>query len=323
MQFLGKRHKDDKDLLETPNLRVSNSRLKSEDNFFRQLIPELYSKYKCNIEGILHDPGRRRYMDEFYSKSKPPLFTNVQIETINRCNGTCSFCPVNRDLDPRSTTFMSEELFGSFVGQLSALNYDKTFGFFSNNEPFLDKRLPEFMQEARQQMPQAQVTTVTNGTLLTTDLFRKIMPHLNTIVINDYNQELGLHDNIKEIREYCLTPEGKKQIDGKKVIIEMRNPHVVLGSRGSSAKNRKPVSSPLKASCICLFKQFIVRPDGCISLCCNDALGQVTLGDLKTESIEEIWQGQRFEEARTAMMEKGRAGIPLCAGCDFPGLKGK
>lgn len=30
-----------------------------------------------------------------------PLFEYVEIETINRCNGVCSFCPVNKLVDTR------------------------------------------------------------------------------------------------------------------------------------------------------------------------------------------------------------------------------
>lgn len=319
IHFLRKRHALYEELVDSSNLVVSNERLKNEGNFLRRLAPVLYSKYLCVFGGMLNDARRRSYMDAFFSQCKPPLFTNVQIETLNRCNGECSFCPVNRHLDPRIPEHMSEELFESLVNQLSVLNYDKTFGFFSNNEPLLDQRLPAFIQEAKKRLPNASVTTVTNGTLLTTDLFRKIMPYLNTIIINDYNKEPGLHPNIKEVRNYCLTPEGQKIIAGKRVVIEMRNPERVLLSRGGTSPNREPISRPLKTLCLCFFLQFIVRPDGRISQCCNDALGKVTMGDLNEASVEEIWQGLFFTEARRVMAKKGRSGIPLCAGCDFSG----
>ena len=29
------------------------------------------------------------------------LFDHIEIETINRCNGNCDFCPVNHRVDPR------------------------------------------------------------------------------------------------------------------------------------------------------------------------------------------------------------------------------
>ena len=36
---------------------------------------------------------------------------NIEIETFNRCNATCQFCPVNRDADPRPMKRMEESLF--------------------------------------------------------------------------------------------------------------------------------------------------------------------------------------------------------------------
>ncbi len=258
-------------------------------------------------------------MEAFFSQGKPPLFTNVQLETLNRCNGECSFCPVNRHLDERPHARMPEELFASIVRQLSALNYDKKLGFYSNNEPLLDKRLPSFLQEARERLPKATLAIITNGTLLTIDNFRQMMRFLNTMLVNDYNREAGLHPNIREIRDYCLSPEGQKLIAGKRVIIEMRNPGRVLGARAGVSPNRKPAPRPLKPVCLCLFRQFIIRPDGRISQCCNDALGKMTMGDLNTTSMEEIWRGPVFTEARRVMAEIGRRGLPLCAGCDFAG----
>lgn len=319
IRFLREARAVREELLEHPHLTVSNSRIKSEGRLLRRAAPELYSRLRCRVDGLLHDAKRRRYTSDFLARKKPPLFTNIQLETVNRCNGGCSFCPVNRHDDPRRATRMPEGLFQSFVRQLSALDYDKIFGFFSNNEPLLDKRLPAFAEEARKRLPKATISTVTNGTLLTVDLFRRLMPSLNTVIVNDYNSAPGLNPNIKEVRDYCLTPEGQKLIAGKQVLIEMRNPSRVLGSRGGDAPNRNAVTRPIKALCLCFFRQFIVRPDGGISQCCNDALGQVTMGDLNDATAEEIWRDAPFVAARRTMVDEGRAAIPLCAKCDFAG----
>ena len=72
---------------------------------------------------------------------KLPLFTSVEVETINRCNGVCSFCPINSKVDPREKKIMSKELFYSIVDQLADLNYSGRFSTFSNNEPLLDDRI--------------------------------------------------------------------------------------------------------------------------------------------------------------------------------------
>lgn len=320
--FLFRKRTTSSELISTPNLVVTDARLDKEDHLLQRLFPAINRRIDCIVRGRRRDPMRRKYIDDFLAAKTPPLFTNIEMETQNRCNGECAFCGVNRHIDPRPPSRMSVELFESILGQLEAMKYKNTLAFFSNNEPLLDNRLPDFLKEARGRLPNANINTNTNGTLLNIELFRRIMPSLRAITINDYNTRHELHDNIKEIRDYCLTPEGQKLLSGKKVAIRMRNPQLVLGSRGGSAPNRRAISRPLKTLCLCMFKQFIIRPDGCISLCCNDAHGKVTLGDLKTTPILDVWSGEEFAEVRRTMAKVGRAGIPLCSGCDYTGLRG-
>ena len=65
----------------------------------------------------------------------------VEIETINKCNSTCGFCPVNRFADPRPLQRMPELLFAKIIDDLAGLGFRGTLHLFSNNEPFLDKRI--------------------------------------------------------------------------------------------------------------------------------------------------------------------------------------
>ena len=60
---------------------------------------------KWNAE-MLESPMKhliRKRVDELYKDM--PLFNHVEIETINRCNGICSFCPVNTNIDVREENF--------------------------------------------------------------------------------------------------------------------------------------------------------------------------------------------------------------------------
>ena len=49
-------------------------------------------------------------LQETYDKHEFSLFSSVEIEIINRCNGECSFCPVNRYTDPRRLKRMDSQL---------------------------------------------------------------------------------------------------------------------------------------------------------------------------------------------------------------------
>ena len=241
------------------------------------------------------------------------LFNHIEIETINRCNGGCSFCPVNRNADPREKAVMSEELFKSIIGQLEELQYSGRLTTFSNNEPLLDERIVEFNRYAKEHLPKARIHMYTNGTLFTLDLFKALVEVLDELIIDNYNQELQLIKPVKEIVEYC---EAHPELElNKKVTVVLRKPQEILTSRGGNAPNRKELVEYPDDRCLLPYRQMIVRPTGQVSLCCNDALGKWTLGDLTKESITDVWYGTKFTKVREALY-KGRQYCGDCKYCD-------
>lgn len=242
---------------------------------------------------------------------KEVLFDHVEIETVNRCNGSCDFCPVSKNRDPREYKKMTEELFQNIIGQLADMNYSGKLALFSNNEPFLDEDILERHQYARNMLPNARMHLFTNGTLLTLYKFKELVQYLDELIIDNYQQELKLIKPCEEIAAYCEEhPELKK-----KVTIVLRKPHEILSTRGGDAPNRKEMVSYGKVRCVLPYKQLIIRPDGKVSLCCNDPLGRNTLGDLTKESIMEVWKGQRFRVIREALYQ-GRENWQHCRYCD-------
>lgn len=249
------------------------------------------------------------YIEDLYRRN--PIFGAVEIETYNRCNGNCSFCPVNRMNDPRVETKMSEELFKKIIGELEEMNYKGRLSLFSNNEPFLDDRIIEFHRYARERVPGARMHLYTNGTLLTLEMFKEIIPFLDELIIDNYNQQLNLIPNSRNIKNYC--EEHTELI--KKVTIVLRKPNEILTSRGGNAPNRKEIKAFSENRCIYPFTQMIIRPDGKCSLCCNDPLGMTTLGDVSKATLYDIWQGEEYVKLRKAIY-KGRGNVPHCVKCD-------
>ena len=242
---------------------------------------------------------------------KHTLFNHVEIETVNRCNGICSFCPINKNIDPRPKTVMEWEMFESIIGQLKEINYSGRLALFSNNEPLLDDRIIEWNKYARRELPNARMHLFTNGTLMTLDKFKALVEILDELIIDNYHQELKLIKPCVEIVEYCK--EYPEII--KKVTIVLRKPQEILTSRGGMAPNRHDIGNYAKDRCVLPFKQIIIRPDGKISLCCNDAIGKYTLGDLTKESLTDIWYGPRFQMVRKCLYE-GRENWGNCQECD-------
>lgn len=239
------------------------------------------------------------------------LFHHVEIETINRCNGTCSFCPINALIDPREKKVMSDELFHKIIDELAELNYSGRLALFSNNEPLLDSRIIEFHKYARQKLPYARMHLYTNGTLLNFDKFLVLLEILDELIIDNYQQDLKLIPISKMIVKYANEhPEIKK-----KVTIVLRKPNEILTSRGGDAPNRTQVNIQKHISCIYPFQQMVIRPDGKASLCCNDPLGKCTLGDVSKNKLVDVWNGEMYNKVRQSIKE-GRENFGHCKNCD-------
>lgn len=285
-----------------------------------KIIFNRYSKGCVEDEATLLDKINskdnivREAVDEYirsrYKNNKLALFDKVEIETVNRCNNTCSFCPINRKLDTREYKKMDEELFKSIIDQLAEINYGGSISLYSNNEPLLDDRIFEFNEYARRKLPNAHLYLFTNAILLNLDKFKKLMKTLDLLIIDNYNDELKLIKPVKEVYDYCI--QNDKYLD--KVQIHLRKLNEMLTTRGGQAKNRSKVSK-IQSKCQLPFTQLIIRPTGEISLCCNDALGKYSLGNVETENLLDIWYGTKFENIRQKVL-MGRENIELCKNCD-------
>jgi len=246
------------------------------------------------------------------SMEKIPLFCNVQIETMNRCNGVCSFCPANRINDKREFHRMNDELFEKIIMELEQLNFDGKLFLYANNEPFLDDRIEKFAKYAREHLPKARIMLSTNGIVLTLERYLAVIPYVDDFRINNYNDELKLIPSAKEVQDYCKQhPELVKKTN-----IIMRKANEILTTRGGDAPNRSKKISHGTETCGEPYRTMIIRPTGKVSLCCNDAMGKYTLGDVSREKLEAVWYGKAFEEIRTKIKE-GRRNLSQCEYCDW------
>ena len=126
-----------------------------------------------------------------------------------------------------------------------------------------------------------------------------------------YNQKLELNDTSRAIAEYCEEhPELKKR-----TTIVLRKSEEILTSRGGDAPNRNDKLIFTTERCVLPFRQLIIRPDGKVSLCCNDPYGKMTMGDLSKQSIMEIWNGETYRKIREQILG-GRGRIEHCRTCD-------
>lgn len=270
-----------------------------------------YSSINKSYIGKTITQFRNDSINKKYVRNNGAILQEIEIETLNRCNGICPFCPVNANMPQREYHKMTMELFKKIIDNLEKMNFSGNISLFSNNEPLLDDRIIEFHKYAWEHLPKAKHCLYTNGTLLNLEKFKSLIQYLDFMTIDNYNDDLQVNDSLKEVYEYIQTHEEIKH----KVNFWIRKQNEILLSRGGQAPNKSKCKC-LKELCLLPFRMMIVRPDGKVSLCCTDALGKYTMGDLNNETIEEIWNGDKFTQVRNTLIKKGRRSLNICNACD-------
>ncbi len=113
-------------------------------------------------------------------------------------------------------------------------------------------------------------------------------------------------ENEDQVRAWIKKWQGK--VDG----LDVWRPHNWVNGK----KYRK---SPLKKLASCgrpASGPIQVQVDGTVNICCFDYNGKIVVGDLKTQSFKEIFDGEEMKQIRK-LHESGRADeLDLCAVCD-------
>ncbi len=77
------------------------------------------------------------------------------------------------------------------------------------------------------------------------------------------------------------------------------------------AKKRRRRPHP----CSHLWTSLAITCNGLVVPCCRDLECECVLGDLKTQSLDEIWNGEKLRNMRKAMIERNLKDVSLCAKC--------
>lgn len=247
------------------------------------------------------------------NNSKEVRLNSVEIETINRCNNNCSFCPVSVGNEKRKLIRMDDNLFYKIIDDLAAMEYKGVISLFSNNEPLLDSRLIDFIKYAVKKLPYAKHALCTNGLLLDRDKYIQLIELLDYLIIDNYNDKFELNESVKNIMDISAVDSNCD------VTISMRKKNQVLLSRGGNSPNKQN-NIKYTSTCVLPFIQMIIRPDGKVSKCCQDAYGAFTLGDVSCNSVSDIWNSEVYNNFRRTMLKKGRNCIEGCSSCDLFGL---
>ena len=153
-------------------------------------------------------------------KNNTPLFTDIQIQTIQFCNLKCSFCPnhymiwdrIDKKRKGIPYNSMSFEDYEKIMINLKKLKYKGRVSPYLMNEPLIDKdRIIEFIKITRKHLPQSEILINTNATFLSKKiLIDMIEAGLNRVCIDDYFGDKNRKKLIKMLVDVCESENYEK-----------------------------------------------------------------------------------------------------------------
>jgi radical SAM protein with 4Fe4S-binding SPASM domain len=260
----------------------------------------------------IHDPIYSRRLI-YYQLWGAPIFNLIIIQTTSQCNRTCNVCNNELEADNKST-IMSDVIFQKIINELVHINYRGKVSLFQANEPFTDRKLVNRIDYLVEKLPNAFHHMATNGDLATEEKLLRIANKLNRLDLYSYDKE-ALKRNEKYFT-YLKSHSSKAFIDHIDCVHE---------SESMNQGNIKQTQSSPKqkyAFCEHVFQTMMINPSGEALTCCHD-LSQVNkLGNVKDESLLEIWYSPQYSYVRENLSKGNRSISGLCEQCNYSGYGG-
>lgn len=274
------------------------------------------------------------------------------IEPTNYCNLSCSMCP--RELN-RPFGYMDFNLFQKVIDESIIYGKRLIITINKDGEPLLDPELPRMIEYAKDKKAAYKINFYTNGILLTEEKSLELIKSgLDTIHISIDALTKETYKKIKNSQMLEVVEENVKRLVVLKKRLRSKLPLVVVkilqsldtqseikpfmnkwkdiadfveigefhtwdGTlNGSSSFN--PNNSPNginRYPCTFLWYNPVIFWDGRVTTCCVDYQGKGIIGDIKENTLAEIWQGDALQKIRTAHLEGLYNTIPLCSKCQF------
>jgi hypothetical protein len=271
--------------------------------------------------------------------------SKIQIQTVDRCNYLCPMCPYPETAAGGRPTQLPVELFHRLIEEVRAAGRKVKLCLMLQNEPFLDPRFMELLAYAHAaEDAVGTISTVTNGSVLGEAQLDALMAYerlLLTISVNatDRARYLQIHgrdfwDRVHGRLAAWGGPRARVRLsfvlDATSVAqakafreywqgLGYATRLTPINSRaGSLDVARVHVVEEEFRHCHYPVDTLNVLADGSVILCCNDWRHQQRFGDLRRQTIAEVWNAPALTSLRAAAIE-GRLGDSApCRGCDYP-----
>ena len=272
------------------------------------------------------------------------MIDRCYIEVTNVCNLNCDFCPKHRRQNRQLTIEEFDLLTDKIRGRVIFLY------FHLMGEPLLHPLLPDFIRIAREKGFRTVLTS--NGTLLDKALnLLSSLPHKVQLSLHSHesNGKGILAEYIDKVMQFAIPAaeqgtcvvlrlwnQGGRESENEQVIQLLEkyvqkpwherpdgyrlcdNLYLEFDRKFNWPEVELPTQESRRGAevfCKALHKQIGVLADGSLVPCCMDHNGDITLGNLFPQSLDEILESPRAK-AMTEGFRHHRATELLCRNCE-------
>jgi len=274
------------------------------------------------------------------------MFKKIYIEITNICNLKCNFCPETK----RTKKFMSIDNFEKIIEKVH--KHTNLVCLHVKGEPLLHNNLEELLKVLEKYNLKANITT--NGTLLKEKIkiikdskaIRQINISLHSITQNENINKEYLQDvfeSVEQLKEQIISYRlwNLKSIQendiNEKIIDEIENYYNIahlkeklITSDFLKISNNLFINQDIeftwpdinkeniieKGRCLALKEQISILVDGTVVPCCLDNNGDIPLGNIFEESMEDILNKTKSITIKNNF-ENSVITCDLCRTCGF------
>ena len=277
----------------------------------------------------------------------PSIPASVMIELNNTCNLHCKMCGTKSARRKKGNMDISD--YRRVIEEVSQLGI-RNVTLYTHGEPLLYPNLPDVVRIAKEK--NLTVSISTNGNLLSEELGRELLSagldvlrysvegasklsYEKIRIGGNFNRLFSNMQQFKKLRDRhrsrtaihlntVVMAETEHELESfirlYSPIVDSMHFGLLSNQAGSYRKfdfsSIKSVSNNKKSPCSLLWKTFIVNWDLTASACCIDFHGELQVGNLREESLQEVWLGERYQHFRD-LHQRGLYGeMPLCGKCN-------
>jgi radical SAM protein with 4Fe4S-binding SPASM domain len=269
---------------------------------------------------------------------RPDLPTFVELETANRCNRTCGWCPTGSILDRSAQHLMPMPLFVKILDDLRRVGFAGQLALHNFNEPLANSRIVEEYSRAHEVLPVATLTLYTNGDYLTAALFGQLAAAgvRRMRITRSHRITDGIDAGPGSILRWArralgvtVTADAVVQVNGimfyfahRGVEVELLLPDIAQGfsDRAGSVMSLGQPSYVRTRPCNATATSAAIDNSGQMKMCCNIVPGwpahqDYLVGSLCTASFGDLWWSSQMVELRAHHRQADWTMSPICGNC--------